>query len=123
MGAISDPSRALDSLLATGFVDSEQADGHSALILAHPLYRAAIYAQLAPTRRQHLHRAAAEILGGRVALAHKVAASDTLDDALAAELEASTLEELSGGHFNAAGGYLLSAAQFTSASQQAGGRL
>ncbi len=123
VGAISDPSRALDSLVLTGFVDLEEADGHSALALAHPLYRAAIYAHLAPTRRQQLHRAAAEVLGGRVALAHRVAASDTLDDALAAELEAAALEELSGGHFNTAGGYLLSAAQFTSASRQAEGRL
>ena len=123
VGAVPEPSRALDSLLATGFLDSGQADGPGALAFAHPLFRAAVYADLAPSRRQRMHRVAAEMLGGRLALAHRVAATDTLDDALAAELEASALEALAGGHLNAAGGYLLSSAQFSSVSQQAEGRL
>jgi DNA-binding CsgD family transcriptional regulator len=123
VGSISDPWPALDSLLLTEFVDSEETDRQRGLALAHPLYRAAIYTDLAPSRRQQLHRAAAEVLGGRVALAHRVAAADAVDDALAAELEAAALEELFGGRFNAAGGYLLSAAQMTSPSLQAHGRL
>jgi DNA-binding CsgD family transcriptional regulator len=123
VGAVPDPSRALDSLLVTGFVDPGDSGGNGVLALAHPLYRAAIYANLAPSQRQRMHRVAAEVLGGRLSVAHKVAATDTLDDVLAAELETSALEELSGGHFNAAGGYLLSSAQFTSVSRQAEGRL
>ena len=79
---IPDPSRALDSLFVTGFVDTGEDDGQSTLALAHPLYRAAIYAHLAPSRRRQMHRVAAEVLGGRLALAHKVAATDTLDDSL-----------------------------------------
>ena len=123
VGGISDASRTLDFLLPTGLIEWQAAVGHGTVAFTHPLYRAAIYSDLAPSRRQQLHRAAAEVLGGRIGLAHKVAAADTTDDALAAELEAAALEELYGGHFNAAGGYFLSAAQFTAASRLAEGRL
>jgi DNA-binding CsgD family transcriptional regulator len=58
------------------------------LSFAHPLYRAAIYADLSPTGRRELHARAAEILGGWPRLAHRVAASSGPDEALAGELEA-----------------------------------
>ena len=35
------------------------------IAFVHPLYRAAVYADLSPTRRQALHRAAADAVGGR----------------------------------------------------------
>jgi len=56
---------------------------------AHPLYRAAIYADLSATRRRELHARAAGLVAGRVRLAHLVAATVGPDEALAAELEAS----------------------------------
>ncbi len=52
----------------------------------HPLYRLAVYDDLSPTRRQALHRAAAENLGRAAGWPHRVAAADTADDALADEL-------------------------------------
>jgi DNA-binding CsgD family transcriptional regulator/tetratricopeptide (TPR) repeat protein len=58
------------------------------LAFTHPLYRAAIYADLSPTRRRELHARAAGVLAGRPRLAHRAAASPGPDEALASELEA-----------------------------------
>lgn len=123
VGGVARPSRALDSLLSTGFVNSQARDGQGFLEFTHPLYRAAIYDDLAPSRRQQLHQLAAEVVGGRAALAHKVAAADTADDALAEEVEAAAQEEARGHHFSSAAGNLLSASQLSSRSDQAEGRL
>jgi DNA-binding CsgD family transcriptional regulator/tetratricopeptide (TPR) repeat protein len=60
----------------------------SELSFAHPLYRAAIYSDLPPTRRRELHARAAALGAGRARLAHLVAASLGPDEALATELEA-----------------------------------
>jgi hypothetical protein len=59
----------------------------SELTFAHPLYRAAIYADLSPTRRRRLHALAADVVEGRARLAHRVAATLGADDVLANELE------------------------------------
>ncbi|HEY1916244.1 MAG TPA: AAA family ATPase [Streptosporangiaceae bacterium] len=66
-------------------------EGGSALELAfaHPLYRAAIYADLSPATRRELHARAAGTVAGRARLAHLTAASPGPDEALAGELEAS----------------------------------
>jgi DNA-binding CsgD family transcriptional regulator len=61
----------------------------SELSFAHPLYRAAIYADLPPTRRRELHARAADLVAGQARLTHLVAAATGPDEALAAELEAS----------------------------------
>jgi DNA-binding CsgD family transcriptional regulator len=61
----------------------------SEVSFAHPLYRAAIYADLPPTRRRELHARAAGLVAGRARLVHLVAAAVGPDEALAAELEAS----------------------------------
>jgi DNA-binding CsgD family transcriptional regulator len=60
----------------------------SELTFTHPLYRAAIYADLSPTNRRRLHARAADVSVGRARLAHRVAAALGADDALAADLEA-----------------------------------
>ena len=69
-------------LLAEGAPEPE-------LAFAHPLYRAAIYADLSPTSRRELHARAAAVVAGRARLAHRAAASVGPDEALAAELAAS----------------------------------
>jgi DNA-binding CsgD family transcriptional regulator len=61
----------------------------SEVSFAHPLYRAAIYADLPPTRRREMHARAAGLAAGRARLAHLVAAAAGPNEALAAELEAS----------------------------------
>jgi DNA-binding CsgD family transcriptional regulator len=81
-----DVQNELDAAVAAGLL-LESPSGPE-LSFAHPLYRAAIYADLSPTRRRRLHARAAELLTGRNRLAHLVAASMDPDEALAAELEA-----------------------------------
>jgi ATP/maltotriose-dependent transcriptional regulator MalT len=72
-------------LLGEGVLASE-------LGFTHPLYRAAIYADLSPTIRRQLHARAAELMSGRVRLSHLVAASSGPDETLATELDSSALE-------------------------------
>ncbi len=97
-------------------------NGQGLLDFTHPIYRAAVYSDLAPSRRQELHRAAAEVIGGR-ALAHRVAAADTADDALADEVEAIAEDEARNHHFGTAAAHLLSASQLSSAPEEAEPRL
>jgi DNA-binding CsgD family transcriptional regulator len=122
VGGVNEPSRALDSLVSTGFVTWQASNGQGLLDFTHPIYRAAVYRDLAPSRRQELHRAAADVIGGR-ALAHRVAATDTADDALADEVEAIAADEARGHHFGTAAAHLLSASQLSSAPEQAEARL
>src|SRR5579863_4692416 len=59
------------------------------LAFAHPLYRAAIYADLSPASRRELHARAGQAVAGSAGLAHRAAASLGPDEVLAGELEAS----------------------------------
>jgi DNA-binding CsgD family transcriptional regulator len=85
LAELSDAPHEVDAATATGLVTE---GGASELTFVHPLYRAAIYRDLSPTRRRALHARAAELVGGRARLVHLVAASLGPDDQLAAELEA-----------------------------------
>jgi hypothetical protein len=82
-----DAQNEVDAAVAAGLL----AEGASVpeLAFAHPLYRAAIYADLSMRNRRELHARAAELVAGRARLAHRVAASLGPDEALASELEAS----------------------------------
>jgi DNA-binding CsgD family transcriptional regulator len=82
-------------LMREGVVASE-------LSFSHPLYRAAIYADLGPTHRRMLHARAAELVVGRARLAHRIAASAGADESLAVELEASALESVALGELGTA---------------------
>ncbi len=86
------PAGALEALLETGFVTWRPGEASTPAGFTHPLYRAALYADLAPTRRRELHRAAAESLDAAAALRHRVAAADGIDDDLARDLDESAAE-------------------------------
>ena len=79
---------ALEPLLATNFVTWFPSDPQSPVTYVHPLYRAAVYDDLSPARRQALHRAAVAVSDPATALWHRVAAADRPDETLASELEA-----------------------------------
>ncbi len=97
VGGVGEPAQALDSLLATGWVIWTPDDPQAPLAFGHPLYRAALYNDLSPTRRRNLHRAAAQVLDAGSRLAHQVAAADGVDDILATELvDTAKLEEQRG---------------------------
>jgi hypothetical protein len=62
-----------------------------------PLYRLAVYDDLSPTRRQALHRAAADNLGRVAGWRTGVAAADGADDELAAELDSGAADRSAAG--------------------------
>jgi len=118
IAGVADPTTALESLLTTGFV-SWRPGTDAELRFTHPLYRAALVADLSPTRSRALHRAAAGVLGGREALAHRVAAADGADAALAADLTAEAEREVDRGSRRQAARYLLWASSVEPVRQQA----
>ena len=111
------PAEALEALLGTGFVTWWPGEASTPAGFAHPLYRAALYADLAPTRRQELHRAAAESLDAASALRHRVAAADGIDDDLARDLDESAAGRAGQGARSVAATYLLWAASVGSGSE------
>ena len=88
VAGLADAEHEVGAAVAAGLL---RAPALSEVTFAHPLYRAAIYADLGPRTRQDLHARAAEHVTGRPALAHRVAASQGPDEALARELEESAL--------------------------------
>lgn len=126
VGGVRQPARALEGLLATGFVTWQPGDPQTPVEFAHPLFRAAVYADLAPTRRRELHRAAAAVVDTAAAWAHRVAAADGADDVLADELsQAAGRERAQPGTSGLAlaARYLLWASSLTCGPDRAEGRL
>ena len=108
--------------MATGFVRWWPAEAQTPVEFAHPLYRAGCD-DLSPTRRQDLHRVAAEVLDAGAALAHRVAATDHVDDDLADEIDEAARRELSHGDVSLAARYLLWASTLSSRRERTEHRL
>jgi DNA-binding CsgD family transcriptional regulator len=83
---LADTQQEIDGAVAAGLLT--EGPLASEVSFAHPLYRAAIYADLPPTRRRELHARAARLVAGRARLTHLVAAAHGPAESLAAELEA-----------------------------------
>ena len=86
---VSEAKSAMDGAVEAGLLTAGVSA--SELTFVHPLFRAAIYADLSPTSRRELHARAAEQVAGRLRLTHLVAASLGPDAALADEFEASAM--------------------------------
>lgn len=123
VAGIERPAQALDDLLGTGFVTADASGQPLSLEYAHPLYRAAVYADLAPSRRQELHRRAADLAGGQTALAHLVAAATAPDDVLADQAEEAARAEVARRRPTVAARYLLWATELSSRPEAAQTRL
>jgi DNA-binding CsgD family transcriptional regulator len=114
VAGLSDARRGSDEAISSGLmVESPPSE----LTFAHPLYRAAIYADLSPTNRRRLHSRAADVVEGRAGLAHRVAAALGADDALAEELESTAAISDADGDAVAAAWALENAAQLSSVGQ------
>jgi ATP/maltotriose-dependent transcriptional regulator MalT len=111
------PAEALEALLGTGFVAWRPGEASTPACFTHPLYRAALYADLAPTRRRELHRAAAESLDAASALRHRVAAAEGADDDLARDLDESAAGRAGEGARSVAATHLLWASSVGSGPQ------
>ncbi len=82
-----DAERALDELSGSELVTCRHTSSGWRLAFAHPLVRSAVYDDLGPVERAHLHRRAAELLPGEPGLLHRVAVSDGPDPVLAEQLD------------------------------------
>jgi DNA-binding CsgD family transcriptional regulator len=111
----------MDAVVAAGLMSEGAAVGEMAF--DHPLYRAAVYADLSPTRRRGLHARAAEHVAGRAGLVHRVAATLGPDEALATELQASAVVSRAGGDIGAAAWALEQAASLSPSSEDREARL
>jgi DNA-binding CsgD family transcriptional regulator len=111
----------VDAAIVAGLL----ADGPSTLELAfsHPLYRAAIYADLSPASRRELHARAAEVVVGRARLAHQAAAALGPDEELAGELETAAQATAAAGEAGAAAWALEQAAALSPAARDRERRL
>jgi ATP/maltotriose-dependent transcriptional regulator MalT len=114
VAGVTEPAAALEGLLQTGFVQWLPGEQNTPIDFVHLLYRLAVYDDLSPTRRQALHRAAADNLGRVAGWPHRVAAADSADDVLADELDAGAVDEIRRGNAGLAAKYLLWAAPLTS---------
>jgi DNA-binding CsgD family transcriptional regulator len=103
-----------DAAVAAGLL--RQRAMPSELTFVHPLFRAAIYADLSPTRRRGLHARAAELVAGTVRLTHRLAASAGPDETLAREFEESARRSADLGELGASAWALEQAAFLSPAS-------
>jgi DNA-binding CsgD family transcriptional regulator len=123
VAGVAEPAVALESLLKTGFVQWLPGEQNTPIDFVHPLYRLAVYDDLSPTRRQALHRAAAESLGRVAGWPHRVAAAGSADDGLADELEKGAADEIRRGASGLAAKYLMWAVPLTTHRAVADSRL
>jgi DNA-binding CsgD family transcriptional regulator len=108
---LSDPRDAADPAVAAGLL--RESALASELTFTHPLYRAAIYADLSPTIRRKLHARAAGFVTGRAGLTHRLAASEGPDENLAQEFEATARASTELGELGAAAWALEQAASLS----------
>ena len=110
---VQDVVSAVDEAVDLGLVHI-RADGLRDVGFAHPLVRAAIYAQLGPARRVRLHTRAAELVDDDgAALRHRVLAAAPPDPGLADELEAFARREARAGAWAGAASTLLEASRMS----------
>jgi DNA-binding CsgD family transcriptional regulator/tetratricopeptide (TPR) repeat protein len=108
---LSDAREAVDAAVAAGLL--RESALASELTFSHPLYRAAIYADLSPTTRRGLHARAAEFVTGSAGLTHRAAASVGPDEELAREFEESARSNAALGELGASGWALEQAASLS----------
>ena len=103
LGEVARPIDALDEASDIGFLHLREDGGVRDVTFTHPLVRAAVYEQLGPARRVHLHSVAAGLVEDRAtALHHRVMAVSPPDPALVADLDAFAGSEASLGGWAAA---------------------
>ena len=121
VAGLADATEATDEVVSSGLMSERNIA--SELSFTHPLYRAAIYTDLSPTRRQMLHARAAEAVVGHARLLHRIAACAGADDALASEVEGVALKSLATGDLGASAWAFEQAALLSSSSEDRERRL
>jgi DNA-binding CsgD family transcriptional regulator len=99
---VADALPAVDEARAAGLLSPTIGPGRAQLSFPHPLIRSAVLTGIPLTHRTELHHRAAAITPDRGSrLVHRVAATNTADDALADELDAYAAERASAGEWSA----------------------
>jgi DNA-binding CsgD family transcriptional regulator len=90
---VDSPSAAIEPAVASGLVDWWPEEPTCPVEIRHPLVRDAVYAGITATKRRLLHARAASLVSESASWAHRVAALDRPDEALAVELDRLAGEE------------------------------
>ena len=113
LAGTADPTPALDQAEQAGLLAERDTPSGRAVSFPHLLIRQAIYRDLGAERRRRMHLHAAAIVGGREALAHRVAAAVGPDPELACDLCAAAAAAADAGQLVLAASYLQHAAAQT----------
>jgi predicted ATPase len=97
--------------------------GHTSAQFVHPLFRAAVYADVGPAARRDLHLRAADLFTVPLALHHRLAATMTTDETLAVDLEDWATRQRTVGDLAGAAEALIAAHRVTPPGPVADGRL
>ncbi len=115
LAGLADPLSALDEAAAAGLLAEDPAAPGVHITFAHSLVYAAVRDDISPGERRGLHRAAALLVPGPAALAHRVAAAAGPDESLAADLEAAALAAAKAGGAAQAAAWLAQASAVSAA--------
>jgi AAA ATPase domain len=110
LAGLADPLSALDEAAAAGLLVEDRAAPAADIAFAHSLVHAAVRDGISPSRARGLHRAAAMLVPGTAALAHRVAAAAGPDDSLADDLEAAAQAAVTAGRAAQAAAWLAQSA-------------
>ena len=115
LAGVEEPLPALEEASRAGLLQPRDAlPGRWEMAFPHPLVQAAIYHDLAPSRRAALHAAAAELAEDEAAsLRHRVAAAPTVDAQLAQDLERWARREAARGAATSAAASLVTASRLS----------
>jgi ATP/maltotriose-dependent transcriptional regulator MalT len=107
VAGVEDAAAALEPLVAAGLVNWWPTNPSCPVSIHHKLQRQAIYEAIDAGDRRRLHAAAAPLVDATASWAHRVAAADRADPALAAELEQAAAEVFARGNAEQAATWLL----------------
>ena len=114
LGSVADPLVALEAAVGAGLLHTAATPTVKEISFVHPLVRAAVYHDVAPTRRAAFHTRAATLVEDEgSALRHLAAASPADDADLAADVGAYALREARRGAWAAAAAAFLSSARLS----------
>jgi DNA-binding CsgD family transcriptional regulator/tetratricopeptide (TPR) repeat protein len=113
LAGMAEPTAALEEAEQAGLLFERDRPSGREVSFSHLLVRQAVYHDLGAERRRRLHLGAAAIVGGREALAHRVAAAVGPDAELASDLGAAAAVAADAGHLVLAARYLQQAAAQT----------
>ncbi|HLM63493.1 MAG TPA: AAA family ATPase [Acidimicrobiales bacterium] len=100
---LDDPLEPLDEVVDQRLVELVEQLGDRSIAFTHPLVQAAVFDDLAPSRRAALHRAAGAVVSGPAGLRHRLAGCPGFDEHLAGEAaDVAAAEARRGAHASAA---------------------